>query len=558
VRGQWAEEGWPTYPGLMDRAQQLTMTPEGLDVPFYLANGNHDVLVQGNEDANQAFERIATSCEKVIASGADPANAQTLADLIAAATITMLVPPDPQRQFVSKPQIKQIYGETAAGDDDHGFALVDPKEKQASRDSASYYAWDPPETPGFRFISIDTNSEGGVLGPFGPQATGSSDGNIDDPQFRWLKAELDAAQAAGKLIVVFGHHPIRSMDANIPDEAAAPCTGPDPHGHDVNPGCDLDPRNSEPIHLGDREEARSMGNGVKTVSELFAEYPNLVSYVPGHTHENRVIAYSKAGNSVFWEINTSAVIDHPQQSRLIEVFDNRDGTLSIFGTILNHASPATPPPSGTSGSAFDAPQLASVGREFAYNDPQAGERATQPSYEDDTPPPTGFAKDQNVELLLRDPRLSSGSRCKGKRPTIVGTTGRDKLEGTKRRDVIVTGPGRDMVKAKGGRDLVCGGTGKDKLKGGGGRDWVNGMRGRDKVSGQRGKDRPVGGRAGDRIRGGGGRDRLSGGKGKDRLDGGKGVDGLAGGAGRDRCRTDSRRDRFTAGGCERVTGRGRG
>jgi 3',5'-cyclic AMP phosphodiesterase CpdA len=557
VRGPWAAAGWPTYPGLMDRAQQLAITPEGLDVPFYLANGNHDILVQGNEDANQAFERFATGCAKVIASGIDPGTASEFGDLLNAATITMFVPPDPQRQFVSKPQIKQIYGATTAGDDDHGFGLVDPREKRASNDSASYYAWDPPETPGFRFISIDTNSEGGVVGPFGPQPTGSSDGNIDDPQFQWLKDELDAAQAAGKLIVVFGHHPIRSMDANIPDELAAPCTVPDPHGHDVNPGCDVDPRNSEPIHLGDEEEARSMGSGAKTVSELFAEYPNLVTYVPGHTHENRVIAYPKKTSDIFWEINTSAVIDHPQQSRLIEVFDNRDGTLSIFGTILDHASPATPPPGGTAGSGFDGPQLASVGRSFAFNDPQSGQAATESG---DTPPPTGLPRDQNVELLLRDPRIARGkARCKGKVATIVGTRGRDKIKGTRGRDIIDTGPGKDRVKAKRGRDLVCGGKGKDKLKGGGGRDWVNGGRGKDRVSAHRGNDRPVGGRGGDRVKGGRGRDRVSGGKGNDRLAGGKGVDGIAGGAGKkDRCRAEQRRDRFTFDGCERVTGRGRG
>ena len=311
-----------------------------------------------------------------------------------------------------------------------------------------------------------------------------------------------------------------------------------------------------------------MGSGAKTVSELFAEYPNLVTYVPGHTHENRVIAYPKKTSDIFWEINTSAVIDHPQQSRLIEVFDNRDGTLSIFGTILDHASPATPPAGGTAASGFDGPRLASVGRSFAFNDPQSGQAATESG---DTPPPTGLPRDQNVELLLGDPRLKH-KRCKGlgarlsedqkaKRhaATILGTTGNDRIKGTKRRDVIVTGPGRDRVRGRGGRDIICAGKGADRLKGGGGRDIARGNRGSDRVSVQRGNDRPVGGRGGDRVKGGRGRDRVSGGKGNDRLAGGKGVDGIAGGAGKkDRCRAEQRRDRFTFDGCERVTGRGRG
>ena len=61
-------------------------------------------------------------------------------------------------------------------------------ENQASNGSASYYAWDPPEAPGFRFISIDTLSEGGVVEQ-------SSNGNIDDPQFQWLQREKYREQA---------------------------------------------------------------------------------------------------------------------------------------------------------------------------------------------------------------------------------------------------------------------------------------------------------------------------------------------------------------------------
>ena len=53
-------------------------------------------------------------------------------------------------------------GDLRDGEDNgHGFDFVDPAEDTASNGSASYYAWDPPQAPGFRFISIDTNSEGG-------------------------------------------------------------------------------------------------------------------------------------------------------------------------------------------------------------------------------------------------------------------------------------------------------------------------------------------------------------------------------------------------------------
>ena len=102
------------------------------------------------------------------------------------------------------------------------------------------------------------------------------------------------------------------------------------------------------------------------------------------------------GTDLWWEINTSAVADWPHQHRLIEVMDNRDDTLSIFGTVLDHASPATAPGPGNA-SSFIARQLASIGRTFGFNDPQSG-------------PPSGEGDpqlDQNVEMLVDDPRRAN-------------------------------------------------------------------------------------------------------------------------------------------------------
>jgi len=49
---------WPEYPGLMDRAQKA-FSATGVDVPSYVAFGNHDALVQGNAAANAAYEQVA-------------------------------------------------------------------------------------------------------------------------------------------------------------------------------------------------------------------------------------------------------------------------------------------------------------------------------------------------------------------------------------------------------------------------------------------------------------------------------------------------------------------
>jgi uncharacterized repeat protein (TIGR01451 family) len=409
--GQWAD--WPLYRGLMDRAQKLAFTPAGLDVPSYWTNGNHDALMQGNEDGNAAFEDIATACFKALGTTVALPPSQPGPDfspdpnlLLSPTAAGMLVPPDPLRRLVNRPQIKAIVGEHNV-DNDHGFDFVPPAENTASNQNASYYAWNPPQTPGFRFINIDTNSEGGQTAE--GVASGSANGNIDDPQFQWLKGELDAAQAAGKLIVIFGHHPVRSMTTEIADEQASPCTANDLDGdtppHDVNPGCDLDPRPSEPIHLGSDAQA---GDPRESFVELLDGYPNVLAYVAGHTHEHKLIPFTRpSDSSVWWEINTAATADWPQQHRLIDVMDNRDGSISIFGTVLDFADKAGPPP-GCSGAgadprcdqpgeaaAYSDRELGSIGRTFAYNDPQGG----PPSGE-------GTPDDRNVEMILKDPRTN--------------------------------------------------------------------------------------------------------------------------------------------------------
>ncbi|MGE0028207.1 MAG: hypothetical protein AB7O78_04465 [Thermoleophilia bacterium] len=104
--------------------------------------------------------------------------------------------------------------------------------------------------------------------------------------------------------------------------------------------------------------------------------------------------------------------------------------------------------------------------------------------------------------------------CGGRRATIVGTPGRDRLRGTPRADVIAGLAGDDVISGLGGNDIICGGAGADRLLGG------------------PGADRLIGGAGADQLLGGAGRDRLLGGAGADRLVGGAGVDALLGGAGR--------------------------
>ena len=77
-------------------------------------------------------------------------------------------------------------------------------------------------------------------------------------------------------------------------------------------------------------------------------------------------------------------------------------------------------------------------------------------------------------------------RCHGKKATLVGTGGDDRLRGGKGRDVIVGRGGDDRVDGRGKRDIVCGNSGDDDLIGGTGSDTVDGGAGDDRLRGHGG------------------------------------------------------------------------
>jgi hypothetical protein len=139
------------------------------------------------------------------------------------------------------------------------------------------------------------------------------------------------------------------------------------------------------VGTGQDPESRVLG---PEVLALLLEHPSVVAWVNGHSHQNRVWARKRPGGGGLWEINTAAHVDWPLQSRIIEVADNRDGTLSLFTTVVDHAG------TGRWGGRLDTTrQLASLARELAANDwHHPGDSAR------------GQRTDRNVELVVRDPR----------------------------------------------------------------------------------------------------------------------------------------------------------
>lgn len=334
--------GFPTVPGLLDAARR-PFVPAGLQMPWYSVFGNHDGGVQGNfppATLGAELSAVATGSLKIISAPPGLSQADVLSALrtdplglltsLALTTAVRLVTADPNRRILNRQQIVAEHFTTTGTPVGHGYT-------DANRTSGTaYYTF---VNSGVQFIVLDTVNPNGY-----------SDGSLDQAQFDWLAAQLAAPQAG--LVVIASHHTSQTMGNPL-----------------VATGGDTSPRVQGPA-----------------VVTLLQQHREVIAWINGHTHENHVWART-GGARGFWEINTASHIDFPQQARLLEIVDNRDGTLSIFATVLDHAGPAS-----YAGRTDTTLALASLSRELSANDWQSRTLTRE-----------GIASDRNVELLIQAP-----------------------------------------------------------------------------------------------------------------------------------------------------------
>ena len=97
-------------------------------------------------------------------------------------------PPRPTRSAVTSPRAVQGRSSSPARRTTGTASTTSTRPRRRPRAAPpATTAFNP--VPGLRLISLDTVSEGGEIGT-------SADGNIDDPQFRWLEGELKRATSA--------------------------------------------------------------------------------------------------------------------------------------------------------------------------------------------------------------------------------------------------------------------------------------------------------------------------------------------------------------------------
>ncbi|MFD3496599.1 TIGR03767 family metallophosphoesterase [Streptomyces sp. NPDC058690] len=362
------QRGLPPIPGFLEAATRPVTSP-GLHIPWYSTVGNHDDLPGGclspalNDFAVGSRKLLSvpdadvSAYAKALGSGDDPKSEVLKAILDRNAALARTVTADERRRLFTPHDYLAAHLDPAragAGPVGHGY-------RQDNLDGdRMYYTFRIAEN--VLGISIDTTYR-----------SGHYEGSLGGDQMRWLERTLAAHNsrsydADGHLvrrpgaddahILVFSHHHSPSMTRR-PDAA----------------------RTDEPRHDG------------AEVIALLSRFPNVVAWINGHSHVNRITPHAHATPArSFWEVNTASHVDYPHHARLFELVDNEDGTVSLFTTLVESAAPHRTAPD------FDdlSPTgLASLYRELAYNTPGLAESmrgGVQEGW-------AGGADDRNTELL---------------------------------------------------------------------------------------------------------------------------------------------------------------
>ena len=418
--------GYPNFQDILDSAAK-PFCATGLNIPWYTCNGNHDSNKEGN--FSLGFYQILTLFNQ-IATGDIPdlgsklvdfmtpvqamlfAKALTLQDAkgvleIINKSVLREVPESEKRlQYTSADFINAHFNTTLSpGPIGHGFG------ERNIKDNVLYYTFKISDK--ITGIMLDMCNKSGNLEDFSLAPNGS----IGRIQISWLEEELRKRHSTyynnqnqlvktenkDELIILFGHHTIETLNNN----ATSPTT------FDNDPQRILGPEFVKVIH----------------------RYDNVLCFINGHEHRNFIKPYPDLSGKTkgFWEINTASHIDFPQQSRIIEIAENNDDTISIFSTIIDHMSPAnvdrgcfSTGPAKDCGedcySEYDASEytscdseykckeeykieeIASISRELSYNDVFIVNKFDDAEFRRGTP------LDRNVELLLFNPL----KRCKNK------------------------------------------------------------------------------------------------------------------------------------------------
>ena len=333
--------GFPHVPGLIERALQ-PFHAAGLTLPWLGCHGNHEEVCQGVGVVNAALAAAAVRTRKPfrLPEGIDR---DTVVETFVRRPEAFMTGPyvdvtadAARRPFVLGEFVDAHFGDRArpAG---HGFT------EENRQHGTAYYVHD---TSAVRFITLDTVCP-----------AGGAEGCISADQLHWLERRLEEVHSSfrsrsgssvrtprhDRLVVILSHHGLDTL------------TNPRVHPEERGSG-----------HASARE-----------LADTLRRFGNVVLWLNGHIHSNRIQARSDAGGHGFWEVTTASLVDWPCQARIVELADVGDGLLAIACTMVDH----------------DGSELAALHRELAGNAPAAGFASGR----------AGNPTDRNVILPIRAP-----------------------------------------------------------------------------------------------------------------------------------------------------------
>ncbi|NUS28766.1 MAG: TIGR03767 family metallophosphoesterase [Streptomyces sp.] len=348
VRDADKQLGFPHLDGFLAAAIRELNSP-GLNLPWYSTVGNHDAMPLGcyGSHADPWLTEYAVGGKKLmslpaaeakklqnaIKTAKDPKGAGFRDLLKAHARDMRAVTPDEKRAPYTPAEYVRAHLDPAyrgVGPVGHGYST-------ANLDAGTQYY-------SFRIaddvigISLDTTDAGGHY-----------EGSVGTAQLKWLEKTL--TDNKDSYAILFSHHTSQSMDNTRPD----------------------------PARPGERRHS-----GAEVVA-LLARHRNVLAWVNGHIHRNDITAHAGSGGGPgFWEISTASHVDYPQLARVVELVDNKDGTLSLFTTCVESSAPHR-----TDFADLSQTGLAALYRELSFNAPGASTTLG------------GAARDRNTELVLK-------------------------------------------------------------------------------------------------------------------------------------------------------------
>ena len=270
------------------------------DIPWYTCIGNHDYLSVGNfpidrsptnqEDwfspllppvalvlglydiswgLNDLIPTLDWSPAVLLDSGV-PFNPDTM-KLIYSELHAGPIFPDAMRQFLSQQDFVDIHFASTTPPAGHGLAAA----KRLDSDAVSYSVKPVDDVP-VRLITFSTVARDAFYGL--PLYFGV----MDRAHFEnFVIPAIEEALEAEEWVILASHHPPTDFDLPYPGFVV----------------------------------------GTQEFHDTLASYPNVIMHLAGHTHKHR--AEIVPGDFPYLEIETAAIIDYPQEGRLLDVFYNQ-------------------------------------------------------------------------------------------------------------------------------------------------------------------------------------------------------------------------------------------